>query len=75
MRRGDRAKVSTGPSGTNGVRPGGRRLVGFWVRAILGAALILLVAVSAVAFLWVKSEDTHRLRQLQPDRYCQGVHL
>jgi phosphomannomutase/phosphoglucomutase len=33
-------------------------------------ALVLLIAVSAVAFLWVKSEDAHRIRQLQS---CGGM--
>lgn len=65
MRRGERAKVSTGPGGSNGVRFRGRGLVDLWISAVLGMALILLIAVSAVAFLWVKSEDAHRIRQLQ----------
>jgi phosphomannomutase/phosphoglucomutase len=70
LRRGDRAKGSAGPSGNNGARVRGHGLAAYWVRAVVGVGLILLMAVSAAVYLWVENEDTHRIRQLES---CSGI--
>jgi phosphomannomutase/phosphoglucomutase len=40
-------------------------LAGFWLRGVLGAAAILLLAFAVVLFAWVENEEVNSLRELK----------
>lgn len=45
-------------------------LITYWIRAVIGVALILLIAVTAVVFIWASKVEAYGMRQLES---CGGM--